>query len=305
MTQAFRPSSITRYINCNLWSFLPSQKRSPEYETYLAARTEDHKRLEKEEFSEKESSCAAYFFSIKERCDYFFKEQRLSMEIGEKVFGGTADVYGYDEKYHKLYVLDYKTGRTYVKAEDNDQLLSYALLAMENHPDWEIEEVELAILNTQYDSVNIHEFRGNTPLLTLKSRIEWGIKANASEGSFGKPGKWCQFCPSKQYCIRQRNYKQLKEYADMDTDKLIFESKGRQNEIFSREKEVKAGVASQLLTPLIRERSRRSWKKVIPNKFCSMKPMTVSEAEEKFSLEEINPYIEKATFKVLAKPDLS
>ncbi len=304
MTSAFRPSSINRYINCNIWRFLPKEEKTPQQKAYLAERTKDHERLEKETFTAEEGSCSAYFFIVKERCDYLFKEQHVSAEVADKVLRGTPDVYGYDSKRKTLYVLDYKTGRSYVKAENNEQLLSYALLVLDNHPDWDIEKVELAILNTQHDAVDVYSFAGKLPTMTLKSSIEKAIEANSKGQTFGKPGKWCQFCPSKRYCIRQRNYKELKDYADMDTDNLIYESKVRQSETFTREKEVKSGAVSEMLTPLLAERSKRGWKKEhdLPEKFFMKKPMTVKDAEGKFSFEEILPYIEKTSYTILKKP---
>lgn len=300
MTQAFRPSSINRYINCNLWRFLPKEEKTPKQKSYLAERTKDHERLEKESFKEEEGACSAYFFMVKERADYLFKEQNLFMDAAEKVLAGTPDVYGYDIKSKKMYVLDYKTGRRYVKAEDNDQLLAYALLAIDNHPDWEVENVELAILNTQHDSVDRYTFMGKMPMMLLKSRIEKAVEDNRQGKTFGKPGKWCDFCPAKRYCIRQRNYKALKSYADMDSDQLIYESKSRQSEIISREKEVKLGAVSELLTPLLAERSKRVWKEdqELPEKFFIKKPMTVKEAEERFSFEEVEAYMKKSIFRV-------
>jgi hypothetical protein len=302
--EAFRPSSISRYINCNLWRFLPSVSKTPQEEAYLALRTKDHERLEQEQFLPSEAECEAYFGVIKQRCHYFFKEQRLQAEIGGEFFSGTPDVYGYDRDAKRLYVIDYKTGRSYVQAENNDQLMAYALLALETHPDWEIEQVELAILNTHHDAVNRHAFMGTAPILFLRRQIEKAMRSNGSENTFGKPGKWCAFCPSKRYCIRQRNYGELKDYADMDTDQLIYASKARQSELVSREREVKSGESSPLLSPLVGERSKRTWRSEadLPEKFYTRKPMTLTEAEGKFSREELVPYVEQTSYRILKRP---
>ena len=299
MSEAFRPSNIHRYINCNLWKFLPKEEKTTQQNDYLAERTKDHQRLEKEKFTYKEQSCADYFFRLKERADYLFKEQKLSMEISDNVLQGTPDVYAYNSKSKILYVLDYKTGRSYVTAENNSQLLAYAMLAIDNHPDWEVKKVELAILNTQYDSVNQYTFTDTSPINDLKRRIEKTIQANEKGLSFGKSGKWCQFCPSKRYCILQRNFHALKNYADMDTDELILMTKKRSHEIDTREREVKAGEYSELLSPLVAERTRRQWKDNLPEKFFALKPMTVSEAEKAFSIEEVTPYTTNKKFKTI------
>ena len=300
----FRPSSISRYTNCNLWKHLPTEDKTPEQLAYLQKGTDAHKRLEEERFTEEEASCKEYFENIKSRCIYFFKEQHLEMDFNGEFLEGTPDVYGYDEASKTLHILDYKTGRSYVVAENNDQLLAYAMLVMNRHDDWEIEQIEFAILNTQHDAVNRHVYMGTLYVDRLKARIEEALEKNALEESFGKPGNWCHFCPSKRYCIRQKSYQALKDYGDMDTDQLIYESRSRQSEMLSREKEVRAGAISKLLTPLLSERAKRGWKQEqeLPEKFFVKKLMTVKDAEERFSIEEINPYIKKSSYTILKKP---
>jgi hypothetical protein len=178
------------------------------------------------------------------------------------------------------------------------------MLVMNRHDDWEIEQIEFAILNTQHDAVNRHVYMGTLYVDRLKARIEEALEKNALEESFGKPGNWCHFCPSKRYCIRQKSYQALKDYGDMDTDQLIYESRSRQSEMLSREKEVRAGAISKLLTPLLSERAKRGWKQEqdLPQKFFVKKLMTVKEAEEIFVFEEIAPYIEKTSYTILKKP---
>ena len=58
---AFRPSSISRYTNCNLWKHLPTEEKAPKQLAYLQKGTEAHKRLEEERFTEEEASCKEYF----------------------------------------------------------------------------------------------------------------------------------------------------------------------------------------------------------------------------------------------------
>lgn len=299
---AFRPSSIARYTNCNLWRWLPSEGKTGKQLAYLQERTNDHSRLEDENFLESEQQCKAYFDSIKEKCLYFFKEKTLEIEIDGEFLQGTPDVYGYDEENQTLHILDYKTGRSYITAENNDQLLAYALLALETHDDWKIETIELAILNTQHDGVNKHTYIGQSYVKTLKDRIEKAIDKNQSEHSFGKAGSWCFFCPSKRYCIRQKSYADLKDYADLDTDRLILEVKKRSGEMLSREKEVKSGVYSKLLSPLIVERISKYWKKEIPEHFYTSKRMTITEARKKFSDEEVGKHLEEKSTYSLKRP---
>ena len=226
------------------------------------------------------------------------------MDFDGEFLEGTPDVYGYEQASKTLHIIDYKTGRSYVVAENNDQLLAYAMLVMHRHDDWKIEQIELAILNTQHDAVNRHVYMGTLYVERLKARIEEVLEKNALKESFGKPGSWCQFCPSKRYCIRQKSYQALKNYSDMDTDQLIYESRSRQSEMLSREKEVRTGATSNLLTPLVAERSKRGWnqEQELPEKFFVQKLITVKDAEGRFAFEEIAPYIEKTSYTILKKP---
>lgn len=302
----FRPSSISRYTNCNLWRWLPQKDKTPEQLAYLQERTNDHSRLEEEKFLASEEQCKEYFLSVKNKCLYFFKEKTLEIEIDGEFLQGTPDVYGYDEESKTLHIIDYKTGRSYVTAENNDQLLAYALLAMETHDDWKIDTIKLAILNTQHDGVNRHTYMGRTYIDKLKARIEKAIDLNRSEHSFGKPGSWCHFCPAKRYCLRKKGYRKLKDYADLDTDRLILEAKVRSAEMLSREKEVKSGVYSKLLTPLVEERSKTQWnqEQKLPDKFFIKKTMSVTDAKERFALEEIEPYLKKSKCIFLRKKNI-
>lgn len=300
-SSAFRPSSISRYIHCNLWRWLPQEGKTPHQLAYLQEGTNNHARLEQERFNENESNCQAYFERVKESCIYFFKEQTLEMEMGDEVLEGTPDVYGYDESCNTLHIIDYKTGRSYVRAENNEQLLAYAMLVMNRHDDWKIEKIELAILNTQHDGVNHHVYMGTLYVESLKKRIEKALEKNFNEESFGKPGSWCTFCPSKRYCMRKKGYHILKDYGDLDTDQLILESKKRSREILSREREIKEGAHSQILGPFVFERTKRSWKEGIdlPEGFYSLKPMSISQAEKTFSKDMITDYTQEKKYRVL------
>ena len=301
---AFRPSSISRYTHCNLWRHLPKEERTPEELAYLQKGTDEHKRLEQELFSDKETECKAYFEKIKQRCVYFFKEQHLEMEIDAEFLGGTPDVYGYDEASKTLHVIDYKTGRSYVVAENNDQLLAYAMLVMNRHDDWKIEQIELAILNTQHDAVNRHVYMGTLYVERLKARIEKALEKNIIEESFGRPGGWCHFCPSKRYCIRQKSYHALKKYADMDTDQLIYEKEKRQKELLQRLKELKTkeGLSDFFDYELI-EKKRFKYRKDAPGDLVATKKLTAAEARKILDKISFEKYFEEETINAFAIGD--
>ena len=300
----FRPSSISRYTHCNLWRHLPSEKRTPEELAYLQKGTDEHKRLEQELFNDQETECQAYFEKIKELCIYFFKEQHLEMEIEGEVLEGTPDVYGYDEDTKTLHILDYKTGRSYVIAENNDQLLAYALLILNRHYDWKIDRIEIAILNTQHDSVNRHVYMETLYVERLKARIEKALEKNFLEESFGKPGRWCQFCPSKRYCIRQKNYQALKKYADMDTDELIYEKEKRKKELTDRLKELRTqeGLSDVFHYNLV-EKKRFKYRPEAPDDLVATKKLTPDEAKKVLHKIDFDKYFEEETINAFAIGD--
>jgi len=298
---AFRPSSISRYINCNLWRHLPKEEKTPEELAYLQKGTDEHKRLEQELFNDKEETCQAYFEKIKSLCVYFFKEQHLEMAIDGEFLEGTPDVYGYDEASKTLHIIDYKTGHSYVVAENNAQLLAYALLIMNNHEDWKIDRIEIAVLNTQHDAVNRHVYMGTLYVERLKARIEKALEKNTLEESFGRPGSWCQFCPSKRYCIRQKNYQALKRYADMDTDQLIYEKEKRQREMLLRLKELKTkeGLSDFFYYSLVAKK-RFKYRKDAPNDLVATKKLTPAEAKKVLDEKKFSKYFEEETINAFA-----
>lgn len=302
---AFRPSSINRFIACNLWNFLPAIEKTPEQEAYLAERSKDHERLEKELFLEHETECENYFTYVKQLCGKVYKENRLEIVFPDhqEALGGTPDVFAFDALEQTLYVLDYKTGVRYVQAEANKQLLAYALLIKENFPAWNIKSLQLAILNTQSDSVSKFRYTSMHYVEKLSEAIKGALEKNAKGELYGYSGEHCFFCPSKRYCPLQRDYSALQEYADMDTDDLILIAKKRRGEMSSRESSVKSGTeVSEKLTPLVRERMKRSWRPGVdlPEKFMRSKPMTLTEAEKEFGYREVENYTDIDVTRYLA-----
>lgn len=301
--KSFRPSSIERYIRCNLWKFLPRILPNEFQMKIMENGTKEHLRLEHENFHDSEIMCKEYFTKVKERCEYFFKEQHICVDIAGEFLEGTPDVYGFEPQTKTVYVLDYKTGRRTVLAENNVQLLAYAFLVSKNHPDWDVENLVLAILNTASDNVNIsrYPYSAKKYLATLEEHIEKAVKKNRNQKAFGLKGDWCQFCPSKIYCPLQKGLQKLKDYVDLDTDHLILEARSRKSEIEEREKNVKNGEYSPTLSPFVEQREKRSWsnKKILPDKFFVRKPMSVGEAEKLFPQEEVEGLVSKNKYSIL------
>ena len=308
---AFRPSSLERFLHCNLHGVLPQKEKTAEQLNYLALRTSDHSRLEKEFFLDSERNCSEFFQETKKKCGKLFKERTMSMEIGGQTFSGTPDVFGYEKKNNTLHILDFKTGALTVYAREGDtpnrQLVAYALLVCHTLQSWKVERLSLSILNTQKDYVDTFLEENPTALLTaLKEKTLKAIRLNVSERVFGSVGKHCFFCPSKDYCPLKRDYNHLKNYADQDTDALIFETKKRKGEMNNRETAIKSGQeVSELLTPLVKERIKRVWHshERLPKKFLQeLKPMSFSEATKKFGADEVEKHTDTFSYRYISSP---
>jgi hypothetical protein len=121
--------------------------------------------------------------------------------IGRSDFWGTADLLGANEEEKTLVVLDFKTGRHPVAVQDNLQLLSYALGALDTIT-FEPLRIVLAIVQpvafgavAQTQSITID---------VLDRFSEWiGERAFATDDSNAQPqpsAEACRFCPARSIC---------------------------------------------------------------------------------------------------------
>lgn len=231
-----RPSNSEKILNCNLSLWLPKREKTADQKKYLAERSEDHERLASGLFRDSEEKCQRYQQFVVKRCvDNTFTEEKLSVYMGENLFEGTPDLFGFDKETNTLYVVDYKTGVRNVSAWGNSQLLSYAVLVLLSKKDWEIEHFKLSILNTQSDLCSHFEPLKEKVLLHA-ARIKQSLKFIADGTAYAVTGDWCKFCSSRDYCPLQRETPAIKNYYDMDTDQLLFAKHKRQAELAKREK---------------------------------------------------------------------
>ena len=113
---------------------------------------------------------------------------------------GTPDVYIVGKR--RLTVIDYKYGLMSVEAENNPQLMIYALGVIENYKALlpELEEVRLIVYQPRKGGEKVW----NT---TVEKIIEWGkhdLYPASKEAIQSKPephyGEWCQYCFYKSCC---------------------------------------------------------------------------------------------------------
>lgn len=112
---------------------------------------------------------------------------------------GTADcIIAYNDQLH---VIDFKYGKgVKVFAEENEQLKSYGLGALDLMKDKEIKEIHLHIVQPRLDHIDVADY-------TREELESWGqevLKPKALE-AFGKDGlflagDWCKFCKASGDC---------------------------------------------------------------------------------------------------------
>ncbi len=118
---------------------------------------------------------------------------------------GTLDNGNY-APYTKLFIDDFKTGFTPVSADDNEQLMVYALgkvLELPEDERAELPEVEMSIIQP----VDLDETTAvRTCTKTTAELLEWGKELDARVLATEDPnaprvvGSWCQWCPVKMQC---------------------------------------------------------------------------------------------------------
>lgn len=278
-----RPSNSERLLNCNLSLWLPERGKTLSQEQYLKERSEDHERLAKGIFYNTEEKCQKYQQFVLKRCNSkAFTERKLSTYMGDTIFEGTPDLFGFDEENKTLYVVDYKTGFKNVSAWGNSQLMSYAALVLLTKKDWEIDRFKLSILNTKADLCSHFEPLKEKILLHI-ARIKQSLKFISDGTAYAVTGDWCTFCPAKDYCPLQREATHLKNYYDMDTDRLLYAKHKRQIELAKREKALlqETGLSKVFDYDLVDAPKRFKLKSEAPKELLEIrKLMTPAEAKK-------------------------
>jgi hypothetical protein len=131
-------------------------------------------------------------------------------EPGE-VFG-TNDALVYSPARRKLTIFDYKHGAgVVVDVEDNTQLKFYAIGAMQGHPEWDVREIELVIVQPRAFSAGGDGVkRWSLPMAEV---IEFPYELNEAVKACKTPdaplvaGDHCRWCPASTICtVREQAF---------------------------------------------------------------------------------------------------
>jgi len=153
-------------------------------------------------------------------------EQEFHNELGlyNPNFGGTADAVVTVGRH--LHIIDLKSGRSPVPANDNKQMLTYALGAWDKFGRTNFDLIHLHIF--QPSNVSSITYGADRMLKWVEELIEIGNKA---DDPFEKPNptaKGCHFCKAKTVCpaIREKVLETAKQdFAENNLEKLLDDAK--------------------------------------------------------------------------------
>ena len=116
---------------------------------------------------------------------------------------GTSDYILY-RKGHKLIVYDFKYGKgVAVEAEDNKQMLIYAIAAMDTIICQAFDNLELVIIQPRAPHVEGSVRRwavSSSDLEAFRKDLKAAVKAAQGDTPKIEAGSWCRFCPAKAVC---------------------------------------------------------------------------------------------------------
>lgn len=127
--------------------------------------------------------------------DWWLQEQ--SVVLYKYAMWGTVDLVF--QTGTTLHVWDLKTGRQEVKAENNEQLLAYAIGIMDAL-EWKgITAIQLGIVGIRFP-VSTWEISLDTLKKWQDEKFEPGLQAAYTLGAKGRPGSCCMYCNAKLWC---------------------------------------------------------------------------------------------------------
>lgn len=193
-TQDYRKAKLTRTLN--------KIKKDELYQPEMDGYTDDYVTYVRKSAMEFEKS------------PYIAIEKRLDLTAYIPDGFGTADCVMIGER--TLHIIDLKYGKGVpVSAENNEQLMIYALGALEAYKMlFAIDTVKISIVQPRIDNTNSSEF-------TVKELMEFGDKVKhyadiAIKGDGEQsPGDWCRFCRARQQC-RARADKNIELAFEID-----------------------------------------------------------------------------------------
>lgn len=132
---------------------------------------------------------------------------------------GTAD-HALFQKGNLLFIHDYKFGRGVVEAEENEQLLTYAVGVMDTLAGWVFNKVVLCIVQPRagHEDGTVRYWEV-TPQFVADWRDSWlkpAVAATREPGAKLCAGDWCRFCDAKPVCPTVHQAVQAQAQVDFE-----------------------------------------------------------------------------------------
>jgi len=143
-----------------------------------------------------------------------YSERFLDMSWIDPRLGGTAD-YTIVEPFGWVHLLDYKNGYVTVDHNDNEQLMTYGVGLLYEHPDCEGVRITVVQPNAFHEEGTVRTVAYTRDELKLHElKLREAAKATAKTNAPRRTGDWCQWCPAKLRC--KEHDAMMMEQAQMD-----------------------------------------------------------------------------------------
>jgi hypothetical protein len=134
---------------------------------------------------------------------YFGVEKGFQLiRINPKLFG-TCDAVAYFAKERLLRIYDFKYGKTKVDVEENEQLMYYALGALQTF-EFHVEEIELVVVQPRKpirgQIVRRWRFNAYPKMNDFASLLYTAAKATEAPNAPLLAGDWCYWCNARNIC---------------------------------------------------------------------------------------------------------
>lgn len=127
-------------------------------------------------------------------------ERYLDMSWLDPRFGGTADV-TVVEAFGWAHLLDYKNGYIVVEVIDNEQLKSYAVGILHEHPDCDGVRITIVQPNAPHEEGAIRTVEyTRDEIKEFEAQMVHAANATDAPNAPRRAGDWCTFCPGKDRC---------------------------------------------------------------------------------------------------------
>lgn len=148
-------------------------------------------------------ACQVYLDYIRALCDGAEVEIEAKLDLSHipGMEFGTGDFCAYHPRNKTLDIVDFKYGKgVKVSAEDNPQLLTYALGVVRRYHNRGVKDVRLAIVQPRIADRPSEWTLDALDLLDFESDLVAAARATMAPDAPLRAGDWCKFCPAAPTC---------------------------------------------------------------------------------------------------------